>query len=100
MGSKSLLFSLIFLIFVSVVYSACTSTPCKCPIGTNQGQYCGSKIGCNPDSVFECNPSGEACEYGFRTTCHNCGDLTCPPPRPPPNCRRGFTKRDPRVICE
>ncbi|RHZ50875.1 hypothetical protein Glove_490g53 [Diversispora epigaea] len=78
MSSKYLVLSLFFLIFVSVVSSDCVPTTCKCPIGLPQGQYCGGSIGCERTFVYECNPEGGTCEYGYRKSCAECGALQCP----------------------
>ncbi|RHZ50836.1 hypothetical protein Glove_490g49 [Diversispora epigaea] len=75
MNSKYLVFSLFVLIFVSAVSSGCVSTSCKCPKGLPQGQYCGGSIGCDRTKVYECNPRGGTCSYGYRKSCANCGRL-------------------------
>ncbi|CAG8787881.1 31828_t:CDS:2, partial [Racocetra persica] len=76
------------------VNNKCTCNPntaCKCPQPPNslpQGQYCGgapNMIGCNHTHVYECNPSGGVCEYGYRDSCAQCGALTCPNPQVAPS---------------
>jgi hypothetical protein len=55
---------------------ACDYNGCKCAKGTKRGQYCGycpqvyplGKGGDDYD-VFECNPQGGCCNYGFRKSC-------------------------------
>ncbi|CAG8663831.1 5883_t:CDS:1, partial [Scutellospora calospora] len=32
---------------------------------------------CDPCHAYECNPSGETCEYGYRISCGQCGALHC-----------------------
>ncbi|GES92469.1 hypothetical protein GLOIN_2v1594777 [Rhizophagus clarus] len=79
MASKFLYF-LMFLMFVSSVWSACNpNTPCTCPKGLAQGEYCGGQLpGCNRvGSVFECSPQGDTCEFGPRDSCAQCGKLQC-----------------------
>src|SRR5688572_22827906 len=54
-------------------------------------------LGCNPDNVYECSPSGEVCDYGPRDSCKLCGELTCPsssPPSQPPCDSASLFKRD------
>ncbi|CAG8813627.1 17439_t:CDS:2, partial [Gigaspora margarita] len=72
---------LLFLIFVSIVSSACVNTKCKCPASAKQGQYCGSApgmIGCDHTHVYECSKGGTSvCDYGYRDSCKQCGALTC-----------------------
>ncbi len=49
--------------------SVCIYDGCRCYIGTPQGQYC---YGSN---VYECNPTGKCCSYGYRQSCAQCGIL-------------------------
>ncbi|CAJ0765874.1 16822_t:CDS:2, partial [Entrophospora sp. SA101] len=42
----------------------------------SQGQYCGGQIGCERTYVYECSPTGETCEYGYRISCACCSK-TC-----------------------
>lgn len=42
---------------------ACVKTGCECAQGTKQGQYCG--VG----GIYECNPTGGCCFYGFSEKC-------------------------------
>lgn len=42
---------------------ACVQNGCECAHGTKQGQYCG--VG----GMYECNPSGGCCFYGFAEKC-------------------------------
>ncbi|CAG8451119.1 26278_t:CDS:2, partial [Dentiscutata erythropus] len=83
MDLKYLLILLFLVFFISsvhnqAVYECDYNTTCKCP-KLPQGQYCGGQIGCNPNNVYECNPSGGTCEYGYRISCACCGKLTCHP---------------------
>ncbi|KAK7031169.1 hypothetical protein VNI00_013584 [Paramarasmius palmivorus] len=58
---------------------ACTPSNCIC--NAIQGQFCGNEAvnpACTNGHVFECNGnSGNACDYGIRDSCVNCGQLTC-----------------------
>ncbi|RGB29435.1 hypothetical protein C1646_766586 [Rhizophagus diaphanus] len=57
------------------------NTKCTCDGGQPQGQYCGGYFvdpNCNNTHVYECNPQGGACDYGFRKSCADCGCLQCP----------------------
>lgn len=51
--------------------SGCTNNGCRCYPGSPQGQYC---LG---DNVYECNPGGGCCIYGYRKSCAQCGKLKC-----------------------
>lgn len=56
--------------------AACDYNGCKCAEGTSQGQYC---AGCwqvlnlgrtgDWDHVYECNPRGGCCDYGYARDC-------------------------------
>lgn len=50
---------------------SCIPNGCRCYPGTPQGQYC---LGSN---VYECNPRGGCCLYGYRESCARCGKLRC-----------------------
>ncbi|KAF0492466.1 hypothetical protein F8M41_021718 [Gigaspora margarita] len=83
MDFKYLLILLFLIFFISsvhnqAIYKCDYNTPCRCP-KLPQGQYCGGQIGCNPNNVYECNPFGGTCEYGYRVSCACCGKLTCQP---------------------
>ncbi|CAG8528632.1 4322_t:CDS:2 [Diversispora eburnea] len=71
MSSKYLVFSLFFLIFVSVVSSDCVPTTYQRPVGLPQGCVC--------TDVYECSPTGDTCSYGYRDSRAECGALKCPP---------------------
>ena len=60
----------------------CTSTVdgasvCACVTGSPQGEYCGycaNVISCEEEDncfmdVYECNPQGGCCHYGYRDSC-------------------------------
>ncbi|CAB4481371.1 unnamed protein product [Rhizophagus irregularis] len=67
--------------FVFNTSASCVSTSCTCDGGRPQGQYCGGDFidpNCNITHVYECNPQGGACDYGFRQSCADCGCLQCP----------------------
>jgi hypothetical protein len=49
----------------------CIYNVCICYPGTPQGQYC---LG---DEIYECNPSGGCCLYGFSNACSQCGRPRC-----------------------
>lgn len=62
---------------------ACKSNGCKCQ-KVKQGQYCGldwkgsnfvvTDLGSGDwDDIFECNPQGGCCDYGYSSKCHNEG---------------------------
>ncbi|KAL0072560.1 hypothetical protein AAF712_000323 [Marasmius tenuissimus] len=58
---------------------ACSASKCVC--NKVQGQFCGNQA-INPDCknghVYECNKStGKTCDYGVRTSCQQCGKLSC-----------------------
>ncbi|KAL0636388.1 hypothetical protein Q9L58_004638 [Maublancomyces gigas] len=42
---------------------ACVKNGCECAQGIKQGQYCG--VG----GLYECNPTGGCCFYGFAEKC-------------------------------
>jgi hypothetical protein len=54
--------------------AGCKKVGCNC-VGAHQGQYCGYCAAVRGnyvwDSVYECNPSGGCCSYGYRKSCHN-----------------------------
>jgi len=69
----------------------CIDNSCLCSPGTPQGQYC---YGCGAvfdegdvsvhnssffDWVFECNPSGGCCAYGYRVSCSGGAADPCGP---------------------
>ncbi|CAG8791723.1 8771_t:CDS:2 [Gigaspora margarita] len=98
MNSKCL-FAFLLVIFVSEVYPICDyKTKCKCP-STKQGQYCGKTLGvsgCDPTHVYECEPYGKVCDYGFRSSCAECGNLTCSN-QPPPSSTKPPQKQEPTI---
>ncbi|CAG8511702.1 6186_t:CDS:2, partial [Scutellospora calospora] len=81
MAPRYLLFFLFPLFLVSVISSQCVATvypacysgtACKCPQPPSalpQGEYCGGQIRCDPCHVYECNPQGGTCDYGYRDSC-------------------------------
>jgi len=63
---------------------ACTKNGCKCQ-KVKQGEYCGldfkgsnfvvTDLGSGDwDDIFECNPQGGCCDYGYSKKCHAEGD--------------------------
>ncbi|KAH7234613.1 uncharacterized protein BKA55DRAFT_694784 [Fusarium redolens] len=59
---------------------ACTPTTCHC--NGIQGQFCGyddpANPGCKTGYVYECQAgTGNACSYGPRNSCQQCGELQC-----------------------
>lgn len=56
---------------------SCVTSGCRVPKGTPQGEYCGGGGGCPTSDVYECGPSGVCCNYGYRTSCAQCGALSC-----------------------
>jgi len=64
------------LLFTASAQASCTYN-CTCQMGSMQGQYCGFcpevldcdwTTGCW-SNVFECNPEGGCCVYGYRDSC-------------------------------
>ncbi|KAL4947205.1 hypothetical protein BDW69DRAFT_178872 [Aspergillus filifer] len=56
----------------------CTTSSCRC--NGIQGQFCGDSSvnpNCLDTHVYECNPSGATCVYGYRNSCAQCGELSC-----------------------
>ncbi|KAL2810036.1 hypothetical protein BJX63DRAFT_403360 [Aspergillus granulosus] len=56
----------------------CTASRCRCNMV--RGQFCGNTAVnryCLDTHVYECNPSGATCDYGYRKSCAQCGRLSC-----------------------
>ena len=69
-------------IFTVGAYADCTTSQdgtavCACATGSPQGEYCGycaDVISCGDQNdcfldVYECNPGGGCCLYGYRDSC-------------------------------
>ncbi|KAK2873781.1 hypothetical protein FQN49_002085 [Arthroderma sp. PD_2] len=58
---------------------ACTPSSCVC--NGIQGQFCGDEninSACKNGHVYECaQDAGNACDYGLRDSCRQCGKLSC-----------------------
>lgn len=63
-----------------LVPRACKKTGCKCKKGLPQDQYCGNCVLVSDgswvitekrvnDHVYECNPNGGCCDYGYAKDC-------------------------------
>ncbi|KIK66446.1 hypothetical protein GYMLUDRAFT_157939, partial [Collybiopsis luxurians FD-317 M1] len=56
-------------------------TPSSCTCNSVQGQFCDNEainLSCTNSHVFECNKdTGHTCDYGVRTSCQKCGQLSC-----------------------
>ncbi|KAF8963723.1 hypothetical protein BDZ97DRAFT_1818904 [Flammula alnicola] len=61
--------------------AVCNPSP-GCVCNKVQGQFCGNQAinqACTNGHVFECNAqTGQTCDYGIRTSCVQCGKLSCP----------------------
>ncbi|KAJ1326988.1 hypothetical protein MN608_08437 [Microdochium nivale] len=64
----------------SLAARACNYNGCRCKVGLPQGQYCGNCVLIsdgswaitnlrNPNHIYECNPSGGCCSYGYAGDC-------------------------------
>ncbi|EJT52643.1 hypothetical protein A1Q1_03097 [Trichosporon asahii var. asahii CBS 2479] len=54
--------------------------PSNCPCNGIQGQFCTNGInpGCIKGHVYECQAgTGKTCDYGYRKSCAECGELQC-----------------------
>jgi hypothetical protein len=65
------------ILFAASAHASCTYD-CMCKENSKQGQYCGycpEVISCQEDegdcyaNVYECNPQGGCCLYGYRDSC-------------------------------
>ena len=63
---------------------SCVYNGCACDVGTPQGQYCGCALpyitnfgnGGGMYDIYECNPSGGCCDYGWSDVCAAEGTCT------------------------
>ncbi|KAF9375642.1 hypothetical protein CPB97_011335 [Podila verticillata] len=50
--------------------AACVYDGCRCDIGS-------SGLACYGNNVYQCSPDGSCCNYGYRDSCAQCGQLQC-----------------------
>ncbi|KAG0016418.1 hypothetical protein BGZ82_001094 [Podila clonocystis] len=54
----------------SLMKRGCYYNGCRCNVSRGG-------LACYGDDVYQCAPDGNCCIFGYRKSCHDCGQLQC-----------------------